>query len=118
MAINSVNISGNLTRDAELRHPTVLSFTVAVNERYKDSKGEWQDSAGFYPCNLYGNRAEKLAPYLTKGTKVAVSGKLHWHQWEKDGEKRSSVEITVMEVEFVAQSRTEQKPVYDEDVPF
>ena len=100
--INRACISGNLTRDAELRGGgNVLSFSVAVNDRRKNpDTDEWEDVPNFIDCVMFGNRAAKLERWLTKGTKVFVEGKLRWSQWEADGGKRSKVEVVVSEVEF------------------
>ena len=132
MSINKAIVSGNLTRDAELRSTaggmSVANFSIAVNERLKNSQtGEWEDRPNFLDCTMFGKRAESLSRYLLKGTKVAVEGRLRWSQWEnKDGEKRAKVEIVVDEVELMAGREkaepTPQKAVqhsmYDEDIPF
>lgn len=119
MSINNVTISGNLTRDPELRNTAtspVLSFSVAVNERVNEN-GEWKDRPNFIDCVMFGNRAESLSRIMAKGMKVAVSGKLRWSQWEKDGKKRSKVEVVANEVELM---RREQQAAtsYDESIPF
>ena len=106
MSINRVTISGNLTRDPELRHTAggtpVLSIGVAVNDRRQNPQTkEWEDHPNFIDCTMFGARAEKLAQYLAKGTKVAIEGKLRWSQWERDGEKRSKLEVIVDEVELM-----------------
>lgn len=131
MSINRVNISGNLTRDPEMRHTAsgmqVLSFGMAVNDRAKDANGEWVDRPNFIDCTMFGARAEAVSRYISKGSKVAVEGKLRWSQWEKDGQKRSKIEVIVDEIEFmsrredVAQQQSAAAPVpdvYDEDIPF
>ncbi len=101
-------VSGNLTRDPELRQTaggmSVLSFGIAVNDRRKNSStGEWEDYPNFLDCTLFGARADGLANILTKGTKVAIDGKLRWSQWERDGQKRSKVEIIVDSLDFMSQ---------------
>lgn len=108
MALNHVAISGNLTRDAELRSTqggsSVLTFSVAVNDRRRNSQtGEWEDYPNYIDCTVFGNRAEALSRYLTRGMKVAVEGKLRWSQWEREGQKRSKVEVVVDEVELMSQ---------------
>jgi single-strand DNA-binding protein len=140
MSINKAMISGNLTRDSELRATTsgssVLSFSVAVNDRRKNqSSGEWEDVPNYIDCTVFGPRAESIARFLSKGTKVAVEGKLRWSQWERDGQKRSKIEIIVDEIEFLSARDTATAPaqvtprdvdipaapevaVYDEDIPF
>lgn len=144
MSINRVIISGNLTRDPELRSTAsgmpVLGFGVAVNDRRKNQQtGEWEDYPNFIDCTMFGARAESLSRYLTKGTKVSIEGKLRWSQWERDGQKRSKIEVIVDELEFMS-SRNDgnnygggnysapaaapapvvnaSSSVYDEDIPF
>jgi len=108
MAINRVNISGNLTRDPELRSTAsgtqILSFGVAVNDRRKNQQtGEWEDVPNFVDCLVFGNRAAPLADMLRKGAKVAIEGKLRYSAWEaNDGSKRSKLEVVVDEVEFLS----------------
>ncbi len=120
MSINRVAISGNLTRDPELRQTAggmaILGFGVAVNDRRKNQQtGEWEDYPNYIDCSMFGTRAEKIAPYLSKGTKVAIAGKLRWSQWERDGQMRSKVEVIVDEIEFMSQRQHGQlgsKPVH------
>lgn len=105
MSINSVSISGNLTRDAELKvtqgGTPVLSGSVAVNERVKGADGNWTDKPNYVDWVLFGARAEKVAGFLTKGTKVALFGSLSYSSWEdKQGNKRSKLEVIVRELEF------------------
>lgn len=133
MSINRVNISGNLTRDPELRQTqggmAVLTFGVAVNDRRRNQQtGEWEDYANFVDCTMFGNRASAVAQYLAKGAKVAIEGKLRWSQWERDGVRRSKIEVVVDELEFMtgggARSQRERKggqqggDLYDESIPF
>lgn len=116
MSINSVSISGNLTRSPELRSTqggtSILTFGVAVNDRRRDPQsGEWKDYPNFIDCVVFGNRAEALQKFIDKGSKVFVHGKLRWSQWEKDGQKRSKIEVIVDEVEFLAgQQKAESSP--------
>lgn len=131
MSINRCCISGNLTRDPELRQTqggmAILSLGVAVNDRRKNAQtGEWEDVPNFIDCVMFGSRAEKLAQYLAKGTKVAIEGKLRWSQWEKDGAKRSKLEVIVDEIEFMSRGQQQrQQPeqtasvdLYDDNIPF
>ena len=112
MSINRVIISGNLTRDPELRSTAsglpVLGFGVAVNDRRKNQQtGEWEDYPNFIDCTMFGARAESLNRYLNKGTKVSIEGKLRWSQWERDGQKRSKIEVIVDELEFMSSRNSE-----------
>jgi len=108
MSINRVVISGNLTRDPELRATaggtSVLKMGVAVNDRKKNQQtGEWEDVPNFVDVTVFGARGEALSRFLAKGAKVAIEGKLRWSQWEsKEGEKRSKLEVVADEVEFLS----------------
>ena len=136
MSINRVIITGNLTRDPELRATQsgmqVLSLGVAVNDRRKNpATGEWEDYPNFVDCTMFGARAEAVSRYLSKGTKVAIEGKLRYSSWERDGQRRSKLEVIVDEIEFMGrrdgqaaqaaapvQAQAEPLDVYDEDIPF
>ncbi|MBF4509373.1 MAG: single-stranded DNA-binding protein [Aeromicrobium sp.] len=108
MSINRVVISGNLTRDPELRATgggmSVLKLGVAVNDRRKNQQtGEWEDYPNFIDVTVFGARGEALSRFLSKGQKVAIEGKLRWRQWEtQQGEKRSAIEVIADEVEFLS----------------
>lgn len=108
MSINRVCITGNLTRDPELRSTAggmaILKMGIAVNDRRKNSQsGEWEDMPNFFDVVLFGARGESLSRFLSKGSKIAVEGKLRWSQWETpDGDKRSKVEIVADDIEFMS----------------
>ena len=105
MSINRVCISGNLTRDPELKATqsglSILRLGVAVNERVKQSDGSWGDRANFVDCVVFGKRADALVQFLSKGAKVAIEGHLRYSSWEKDGQKRSKLEVIVDELEMM-----------------
>jgi len=140
MSINHVNISGNLTRDPELRSTAggtnILSFGVAVNDRHKNPQtGKWENVPNFIDCIVFGQRAEALSRFISKGVKVSIDGKLHYSSWEtKDGQRRSKLEVVVEEIEFLSKSQTTattaqgqpsfaapqapEEELYDSDIPF
>lgn len=124
MSINRVNISGNLTRDSELRSANngtaILNFSVAVNDRRKNPQtGEWEDVPNYVDCVVFGTRANALHRMLKKGTKVAIEGKLRWSSWEKDGQRRSKLEVIVDELELMnAPKQAAPADAYDDDMPF
>ena len=131
MSINKVMLTGNLTRDPDLRSTAggmpVLGFGIAVNERHKNnSTGEWEDHPNFIDCTMFGARAQSVSRFLSKGSKVAIEGKLRWSQWERDGQKRSKIEVIIDEIEFMSrnnQPESEEAPVvdasiYDTNIPF
>ena len=120
MSINRVNISGNLTRDPELRATAggtqVLSFGVAVNDRRRNPQsGEWEDYPNFVDCTMFGTRAEAVGRYLSKGSKVAIEGKLRYSSWERDGQRRSKLEVIVDEIEFLSRNQQGGQGGYGQD---
>lgn len=126
MAINKATITGNITRDPELRQTqggtSVLTIGVAVNDRRKNQQtGEWEDYPNFIDCTIFGNRATGVAPHLEKGMKVAIEGKLNQSRWQaEDGTNRSKIEIIVDEIEFMSrqQGQTASKPVQQQPQQF
>src|SRR5438445_9300173 len=101
---NQVTLTGNLTDDPELRYTPagvpVAGFTVAMNRRTRDPvTNEWKDGeTSFIRCNVWRQQAENAAESLSKGTRVIVVGRLRQRSWEKDGQKRSTVEVEIEHV--------------------
>lgn len=103
MGINRVVLSGNLTGDAEVLYTgtgdPVLNFGVAFADRRRNAEtGEWEDFSNFIDCAVFGRRGEGLAAALRKGAKVVVEGRLRYSSWEKEGLRKSKVEVVVDEV--------------------
>jgi len=106
--VNVVVITGNLTKDPDLRHTgggtAVCELRVAVNSRRKDGQtGEWVDKPNYFDVKVWGAQGENCATYLSKGRPIAVEGRLDWREWEaKDGSgKRQKVEIIANTVQFL-----------------
>ena len=105
--INVVVITGNLTRDPELRSlpsgTSVCELRVAVNSRRKDGQtGDWVDKPNYFDVTVWGAQGENCANYLSKGRPVAIEGRLDWREWEaKDGGKRQAVSIIANSVQFL-----------------
>ena len=141
MSINHVILSGNLGANAELRYTKsaapVLTFPLAVNDRVPNGDGTWGDYTNWPDCSMFGKRADALAPYLTKGVKVTVSGRVRTHTYQKDGKNFKRWEIRVENVELMQVKREQQgayaqpaeqaaqtaaaspvSDVYDDDIPF
>lgn len=116
MSINHVALVGNLTRSPELRSTAsgtpVLSFGIAVNDSRKNASGQWENVPNFFECSTFGNRATALSDILTKGMKVAITGKLHYSSWEKDGQKHSKVDIIAQEIELMQNRKPQQQQGY------
>jgi single-strand DNA-binding protein len=104
--INRVIITGNLTRDPELRSTSggtsVCELRVAVNSSRKDESGNWVDKPNYFNVKVWGAQGENCSTYLSKGRPVAIDGRLDWREWEdKDGNKRQSIDIVADRVQFL-----------------
>jgi single-strand DNA-binding protein len=127
-SVNRVVLTGNLTRDPELRSTnngtSVCALRVAVNTRRKDANtGEWVDKAGYFDVTVWGAQGENCAAYLERGRGVAVDGRLDWREWETDdGSKRQAVSIVAQQVQFLGSQRPDadnggQREAPASDVP-
>lgn len=106
MNINRVVLTGNLTRDPELRStPNGLSICklgVACNTRRKNSStGQWEEKPNFFRVTVFGAQGDNCAQYLRKGRAVAIDGRLEWSEYEVEGQKRQSVDIIAENVQFL-----------------
>ena len=131
-SLNSVTLSGNLGQDVEVRYTSsglaITSFSLAVSTSWVD-------------CVMYGKRGEAMYGngMLQKGARLAIVGRLHQNVWEKDGQRRSKLEVIVDNVVTMTAQRQQQQgyqaaapqpqyqatpqpaaypDVYDEDIPF
>lgn len=134
MSINRVVITGNTTREPELRRAAsgmaILNLGVAVNDRRKNPQsGEWENVPNYIDCVMFGTRAESVSRFLHKGSKVAIEGKLRYSSWEKDGNRRSKIEVMVDDLELLTPKQQQPQPVaaqpvevqpvyYSEAIPF
>jgi single-strand DNA-binding protein len=123
--INRVIITGNLTRDPELRSTpggtSVCSLRVAVNSRRKEAD-QWVDKPNYFDVTVWGAQGENCAQYLAKGRPVAIDGRLNWREWEaQDGSKRQAVDIIADSVQFLGSRDGAQlnggEPSAESDVP-
>ncbi len=110
--MNSVCLIGNLTKDPELRYTpqgtAVSVLSIAVNEGYGDKK-----ETHFFQCQVWGKTAENCNQYLTKGSKVGITGSLRQQRWEKDGNKKSKIIINAQRIEFLTTKNKEEKEDFD-----
>ncbi|CAH5463176.1 TPA: single-stranded DNA-binding protein [Enterobacter roggenkampii] len=123
MSINVICASGNIGKDAEQRwtnnQKCVASFSLPVRQGY----GE-REKTSWVKCILFGAKAEKLPQYLTKGTKVTVTGEFVMEEWtDQNGGKRSQPVIIVIDIDFGSsgnkQSAQQQpEPDFDSTIPF
>lgn len=100
--LNNVNLIGRMVREEEIRATStgkkVLTFTLAVNNA--------NDTANFIECVAWENTAEFISKYANKGARIAVTGVLNQESWEKDGQKRSKLNVVVRDVQLL-----ENKPI-------
>jgi len=144
-SFNKIIIVGYLGRDPELRYTpqgtAVCNFSVATTERRKDKSGEFQDVTTWFNVSLWGNRAETVTPYLSKGKLVYIEGRLTQREYQdRDGNTRISIDVNATELQFVGArgdegsggsvSHREERPaarpqaeeshesITDDDIPF
>lgn len=104
-SINNVTVSGNLTRDPDVRYTqsgtAVCNLRIANNKRVKDDNapGGWKDAPRFFDVTVWSGMGEWCGKNLGKGSGVVVSGELDWNEWkDKEGNNRQSVYITAYSV--------------------
>ncbi len=106
-SFNRVILVGNLTRDPELRYlqsgMAVTDVGLAVNDRRKNSNGEWVDETTFVDVTVWGRTAEVMSEYLSKGAPVLIEGRLKLDSWEtQDGQKRSKLKVVAERMQMLA----------------
>ena len=104
--INRVVLTGNLTADPELRSlpsgTSVCKLRLATNTRRKDSaSGEWVDKPNYFDITVWGAHGETVARYTTKGSPIAIDGRLEWREWDGEHGKRQAVDIIADTVQFL-----------------
>ena len=128
--LNHIVIMGRMTRDPELRHTnagkSVASFTLAVDRDFKAKDGSKETD--FIDCVVWGNTADFVASYFSKGRMAVVEGRLQLRDWtDKDGNKRRNAEVIANSVYFGDSQKSESKPSttqfaevddLDDDFPF
>jgi single-strand DNA-binding protein len=107
-SINRVVLTGNLTRDPEVRQFTgggVCALRLAVNGRRKNAQtGEWEDQANYFDISVFGAQGENCARYLTKGRAVAIDGRLRRREFTRqDGSKGQAVDVVAETVQFLGE---------------
>lgn len=144
-SFNKIIIVGYLGRDPELRYTpqgtAVCNFSVATTERRKDKSGEFQDVTTWFNVSMWGNRAETVTPYLSKGKLVYIEGRLTQREYQdRDGNTRTSIDVNATELQFVGsrgdegsggstspreerpasrpQVEESHEPITDDDIPF
>jgi single-strand DNA-binding protein len=128
-SLNHVVLIGNLTDDPELRYtPTGMArarFSIAVNRRWRDRDGNLQEETTFVPIVVWGQQAETCANFLSKGSTVAVEGRLRIETYQtEEGERRKVAEVVARNVQFLDRRGAPLEPKEippeegEEEVPF
>lgn len=104
--LNSVMISGNLTKDPVLRHTSagtsVANFYIALNRKFKDKNGTWKEDVCYVGVVAWHQLADSCGEYLQKGSAVLIEGELQSRSWEsEDGTYRSIVEVKAHKIQFL-----------------
>lgn len=113
---NRVILVGNVTRDPEFKllasGTSVCELGIAVNDRFKNGKGEWVDDTTFVDVTLWGRTAEVAKEFLTKGAPVLIEGRLKLDTWEKDGQKRSKLKVNGEKMQMLGSRKgsSEEQP--------
>ena len=101
---NTVTVTGNITRDPELRFTAggsaVTTFGLAWNRRWQNRQtNETEEQVSFFDVTCWNSLAENVSESLVKGTRVIVNGRMEQRSWEtQDGDRRSKIEIIADEV--------------------
>lgn len=119
--LNKVYLMGNLTRDPEVRYTSkgtsVGDLGLAVNESFKDAKGEWSNKVIYINVTVWGRQAETAKEYLAKGRPVFIEGKLQLDTWEKDGKKRYDLKVIAERIQFLGTNGGRKGQKSSEDGP-
>lgn len=126
--INKVILIGRLTRDPELKHTqggtSVCSFSIANNRSYT-TNGEKKEQVSFFNCVAWGKPGEIIAEYMRKGQQIGIDGRLQQRSYDdKDGNKRSVVEIVVDNFQFLSRAsggtseQGQDNPFSGDEIPF
>ena len=124
--MNTVALIGRVGQDPQVRNTgggkTVANFSLAVDEGFGDRK-----VTHWIPVVAWEKTAELISQYVSKGSQLAVEGRLQVRSWEdRDGNKRQTTEVVANRVDFLSksetkrQSRSQNEPVEvgEEDIPF
>jgi single-strand DNA-binding protein len=104
--INRVVLVGRLTSDPELRAlpsgTSVCGLRIACSTTRKNSEGDYTEKPNFFSVSVFGAAGESVHRYMSRGRRVAIDGRLDWHEWETpEGGKRQAVEIVAERVQFL-----------------
>lgn len=116
--MNKVFLIGRLTRDPELRYTSdntaTARFSLAVDRNYSNQNGERE--ADFINIVVFGKQAENVQKYLTKGSQVAIDGRIQTGSYEKDGVRRYTTDVIAQSVQFLDTRSSREGGVSNDDI--
>jgi single-strand DNA-binding protein len=105
-SLNKVMLIGNAGRDAELRYlasgTAKSEFSLAVNSRRRGQSGDWEDQTEWFNIVLFGDQAERVSQYITKGKQLYIEGRLQTRSWDDDqGAKHYRTEVIANQIQLL-----------------
>ncbi|MBI1836385.1 MAG: single-stranded DNA-binding protein [Flavobacteriia bacterium] len=98
---NKVSLIGRVGQKPEIKPVgndySLTRFSIAINEGYKDKNGQWKENTTWHNVMAWGKTAERITKIVEKGQEVMIEGKIVNKSYEKDGEKRYSTDIEVLD---------------------
>lgn len=103
--LNLVVLMGRLTRDPEMKYTpkgtAIARLGLAINRTWKSEGGEKKEETCFCDVTAFGKQAETLAQYFKKGSRIHLTGRLNFEQWEQEGQKRSKLGVVLESFQFL-----------------
>jgi single-strand DNA-binding protein len=120
LALNTVILAGRLTRDPEVKtlpgDKAVVSFSLAINRRFKGADGELKEEVTFVDCEAWNRLAELVGQYLVKGSGCYLEGRLKLDSWQdKDGKPRSRLKVVAETVQFMDKPKAKDGATSEDD---
>ena len=110
--LNDVKLIGRIVKDSVLEQTSNIKyakFAIAVNHDVKTENGNWESVPTFIDLAIFDKYAETMYQYLKKGTLVLVQGNIKQRQWEKDGQKITSLGIAVSKIQLLSSAKSTEK---------
>lgn len=121
-SLNSVTLLGNLCKDPEQKvipsGAAVCNLRLALNRKWKSASGEMKEEVTYITVVAWGKQAEACGEYLKKGSQVLVTGRISSREWEHEGQRRSQIEVTAENVQFLSKAERSENPQASEEIPF
>ncbi len=120
-SFNRVILIGNVTRDPELRYipsgTAVAEVGLAINDKRKDTSGEWIEETTFVDVTLWGRTAEVASEYLKRGAPCLIEGRLKLDTWERDGKKQSKLKVIGERMQLLSAPAKRAEPAAETSAP-